>query len=671
MLALVTRTEGWVAGLMLATLALTRQDDRRQFMTSFTGAHPYLREYFMESVLYRQPLAVQAFLLKTAILKHLTGSLCDAVTGQMDGAEMLSRLWQESLFLVRMEEPGWYRYHDLFAEMLCSQLRLQFPAEIPHLHRRAAEWYRTQNALADAVYHLLAIEAWEEAASLIESMALRELEQSGEDSRLLRWLRQMPETVVQQHKTLLFVYVRLAAVALPHTEVERFLAHTEINITRRPTAEQTPDEQDVLTEIQRIRHLWATGDSVMSQLPTVGEHNEAWQMLNGILQLRRYSGQNMDEAEAIAREVYETARARRNLFVMLMAGGGCVNRALMQGYLRRSEKMAHQVLQQAFALRGKLPEPASITLAALSQVCYERNQLAQAHQLLLRATEVDPNPTSSNTPILVAILRAKIQSAQGKGEAAQATLQAARELNTQRPSGLWLDEDLIAYQALICMRQGDYAGAERLLSEAGDTDTYALSALVQAEILLEQKQGSAAEDLLNRLITQYPHGLFKEPILGARVLLACALFEQHKVNQARQVMVEAIRRAAPESFLRPFLDHGLQSRPLLMLVLHTENLTTQAQAFVKEILRMVGHANGAQEPLAKAELRALSTAASISPREQQVLRLVSAGLSNREIAIKFSVSDSTVKTHLENIYRKLGVNSRTQAVVQAQALKLV
>jgi LuxR family maltose regulon positive regulatory protein len=355
---------------------------------------------------------------------------------------------------------------------------------------------------------------------------------------------------------------------------------------------------------------------------------------------------------------------------MLIARGGLARIALLQGELGRSEKIARQVLQQAFAQRGKLPEMASMALGVLSRVHYARNQLARAHQLLVQATEVDPNPASSNTPIMIAVQRALIQSAQGKGDAAQATIQAARALNARRPSGLWLDRDLIAYQALFWLRQGDRAGAERLLSEAGDTDTHALSALVHAEILLGKNQAAAAEDILNHLITEYPQGLVREPILDARHV-SLALFQQHKVNQARQVMTEAVRLAAPESFIRPFLDHGLTSAPLLTLVLHTENLMAETRSLVKQALRLLGHAEGAPGRLPKADLAALSTAASLSVREQQVLQLVSAGLSDRDMAASLSVSASTVKTHLKNIYRKLGVQSRTQAIAQAQALRLV
>jgi len=583
MQALVKHTEGWVAGLHLATLALAQHSNRYQLMTAFNGAHTYLREYFMESALYRQPPAVQAFLFKTAILKHLTGSLCDAVTGQTDGAEMLEQLWTENLFLVRLEEPGWYRYHDLFAEMLYSQLQLQYPTEIPRLHRRAAEWYYGQSAPADAIYHLLAIQAWEEAATLIERMALRELEQTGEDSRLLRWLHQLPESVVQQHKTLLFVYVRLAVSALPYTEVEGFLARVEANITRKiadgPT-DLTADEQEVLTDIRQIRYITHTGSGL--NLSPSGENAATWQLLNGILRYQRLNCPELNKSAATAREVYEAARAQQNLFVILMAGGTYAIQLTFQGFLREAERIAHQVLQYVLSHRHVLPEPSSIALTALSKVCFYRNQLDQALQFLTRAGEVDPNPMSSNALIMASLERAKIESAQGHGEAALATLQAARELQARRPSAAWVDQDLVAYQSLVCLRFGDIDSARQKLAEIEESATPALYMMVRGEILLRQQQFEAAEEILNRLLRQYPHGFHHEPIMAGRVMLAQALFAQHKVNEARHIMNIAIRQAAPEGLIRPFLDYGAQSVSLITLVMHTETLPAETVAFAQE-----------------------------------------------------------------------------------------
>lgn len=664
--ALVKRTGGWVAGLMLAVLALNKQQDRRHFLDTFNGAHIFLREYFLESVLDQQSATIQNFLLKTSILKQLTGGLCDAVTGQSDGAQMLDRLWQENLFMVRSEEQSWYQYHDLFAEMLRNQLQIQFPNQIPDLHRRAAAWYRRQNASADAVRHLLAIEDWEGAASLIEDVVLRELVEYGEDSRLLRWIQQLPESVFQHHKTLLFVYLRLAKLAMHPAEVERFLQRIETNLIGKPNEVMTQDEIEVLAEIRTIRHRKMAGDMTVSPADV---SDPRWHLLDALWIVEPYYMPQTEAVEARLYEIYEQARAQGNLFVVLIAGADCANRAYLRGHLRQSDKIVYQVLQQALTQRGKLPEPASIVLIVLSQTCLVRNELTQARQLLEQATAVDPNPTSSNMPVNIAIIRAKLQSALGNHEAARSTIQAARILQAQRPSGAWRDQDLAAYEAMFCVALENWGEVERLLNEA--EEEHPLSQLVRAEMLLWQKQDDLAEKILLRLLEKNPYGIPNEPLMRARVLLALALYGQHKLNQTRQVLSEAIRLAAPERFVRPFLTYNTQLSHLLALLLHTETFTIESQEFIREILQGLGYTNNIADLLPLEKLKSLTTAASITKREQEVLRLVGDGFSNREIGIELCISPGTVKTHLAHIYGKLDVNNRVQATAEARMLKLI
>ena len=159
--------------------------------------------------------------------------------------------------------------------------------------------------------------------------------------------------------------------------------------------------------------------------------------------------------------------------------------------------------------------------------------------------------------------------------------------------------------------------------------------------------------------------------MRARVMLALALFGQHKVNRARQVMAEAVRLAGADRFLRPFLEFGTQSVPMLKVVLQTEKLTTSARNFIKEIFRILENMDDGSIQVPTEELIDLSTAASITPREQDVLRLLGDGQSNREIANGLCISESTVKTHLGSIYLKLDVNNRVQATIRAKELQLI
>ncbi len=343
---------------------------------------------------------------------------------------------------------------------------------------------------------------------------------------------------------------------------------------------------------------------------------------------------------------------------------------LTNGQLRQSEKIARQVLEQALAQRGKLPEPASIALATLSQIYLEQNKLGLAQKYLAQATEVDPNPTSTNMLVQIAIQRAETQIAQGNFIEALNNIRSIRDLHVRRPSGLWSDLDLLAYEALIHVRHGDLLSAEQLLNELAGSEEHRLSQVVHAEILLMKQQAEAAEKQLSNIIAQSPNGISSIPLLRTRVLLAKALFDQHKINQASHLMKELIRLAAPENFIRPFLECNISCAPILVLALQTENLTGEAQAFIKEVLRLSNYMAG-ETRISPAEIADLSASASISPREQEVLRLISEGYTNREMAGILSISESTVKTHVGNIYHKLNVNSRVQAITRARELKLV
>ncbi|OWY59589.1 helix-turn-helix transcriptional regulator, partial [cyanobacterium TDX16] len=167
--ALEHRTEGWVAGLQLAALSVQGREDVTQFVQAFAGDNRYIMDYLVDEVLQRQPEPLRNFLLQTAILDRLNGSLCDAVTEQENSRERLEALERGNFFLVSLDDKRyWYRYHHLFADVLLAHLRTAQPEQVTVLHQRASLWYEQNGLAADAIQHALSAQDFARAANLIE-----------------------------------------------------------------------------------------------------------------------------------------------------------------------------------------------------------------------------------------------------------------------------------------------------------------------------------------------------------------------------------------------------------------------------------------------------------------------------------------------------------------------
>ncbi|MFY9776628.1 MAG: hypothetical protein WAK28_18855, partial [Trebonia sp.] len=195
--ALEGRTEGWIAALQLAALSMQGREDTAAFIAGFAGDDRYIVDFLAEEVLQRQPGHVQQFLLRTCILDRLCGPLCDAVTGQDDGKAMLAALERGNLFLVPLDDRRqWYRYHQLFADVLQARLRDERPEEVPDLHRRASGWHEQNGEPSEAIRHALAAGDFERAADLVE-LAIPAMLRSRQEAAVLGWLELLPDEVVR------------------------------------------------------------------------------------------------------------------------------------------------------------------------------------------------------------------------------------------------------------------------------------------------------------------------------------------------------------------------------------------------------------------------------------------------------------------------------------------
>src|ERR1700730_16516087 len=231
--ALEDRTEGWMAGLQLAALSMRGREDIPEFIRAFTGDHRYILDYLVEEVLTRQPEPVRSFLLQTAILDRLSGSLCDAVTGLEEGNARLGALERGNFFVVPLDDQRhWYRYHHLFAEVLSAHLRAEQPDQVSILHRRASEWYEQHGSPVDAIRHALEAVDFERAAGLIE-LAVPAMRQSRQEAMALGWLKALPDELVRARPVLSLHYAgmlllngQLEGIEPPLREVEGWLDTT-------------------------------------------------------------------------------------------------------------------------------------------------------------------------------------------------------------------------------------------------------------------------------------------------------------------------------------------------------------------------------------------------------------------------------------------------------------
>ncbi len=237
--ALEARTEGWIAALQLAALSIQGRDDVAGFIAGFAGDDRYIVDYLADEVLHRQPEHVRQFLLQTSILGRLTGPLCDAVTGHEGGTAMLEALDRGNLFLVPLDDRRrWYRYHQLFADVLRTRLFDEQPAWVPDLHRRASHWYEHNGDRSEAIRHALAGEDFDRAASLIE-LAVPALRQGHHEVTALRWLRALPDEVIGRRPVLSVAYAWALLSIGELEDVERRLGDGERWLT---ATDGVPDE---------------------------------------------------------------------------------------------------------------------------------------------------------------------------------------------------------------------------------------------------------------------------------------------------------------------------------------------------------------------------------------------------------------------------------------------
>lgn len=685
--ALQQRTEGWIAGLQLAALALQgarsseRPSDAAGFIRAFTGSHRFVLDYLVEEVLQRQPAHIQHFLLSTAILDRLCGPLCDAVLAdpERSGQAALAYCEQANLLLVPLDDSGgWYRYHHLFGEVLRARLMKVDPERVPTLHQRASDWYAQHGFPTDAIQHAFAAHDVERAGALVER-TWPGIRRTRQEAAFRRWVMALPDDLIRQRPVLSVVCAWALLDAGEYDAAEARLRAAEQLLDAPPDQRVVIDEEQFRSLPATIANARAYRAQALNDIPaTVAYTRQALDLLPesdfyergttaALLGLAYWASGSLEAAyQSFAQGL---ADLQRGGGILIRMGGTLIlaHMQMAQGHLHAAANAYRQALQVS-AAHGDPPLKGTAEMyLGLSEIALDQGDRAAARAHFLTGTALREQASLPGYEHLWSLIEARLHHSDGALDAAFDRLaQAERQYYRSPIPDVW---PIAALRARLLIRADRLAEAQAWARDRGLSASDELSYLREyehltlARLLLAQSRQTGAGPLLadalallDRLLHAAEAGERTGSILEILMLQALAVHAQGDLAAALTLLGRSLTLAEQDGHVAVFVDEGA---PLARL------LEKAAAHGLSPHAGRVLAALGAQPP------QPAPLADMLSERELEVLRLLATDLSGPEIAETLGVALSTIRTHTKNIYSKLDASSRRTAVSRAEALGLI
>jgi LuxR family maltose regulon positive regulatory protein len=685
--------------------------DVTSFIHAFSGSNRHVLSYLVEEVLNRRPEGTLDFLLQTSLLEQLTAPLCNAVTGRSDSQTLLAKLEQANLFLISLDDEGkWYRYHHLFAEVLHTRLQQSQPALIPQLHQRASEWYAAAGQVEQAVGHALAMPDVDRAAALVERMALATVVQQGEIQLVRRLVERLPLAVVYGRPNLTLAYGFTLALSGQFDAVDALLlqaaptAHTltlsgevagGLAVLHSTLARFRGDLAQSLAFAQQALHL----------LPVDALALRAGAALN-MGSVYFHWGDRLTAGQALTDALTWGSAAGAD-YIVLVAWEELATDQARQGQLVLAKQSCEQALAGVTRWNNQRVPAVGLLQVTLGEVLVEWNELEQATWVLTQGVQLLLGTTEMGLLARGYGALARSQWASGERATALTTLHQGEtwlaQIQTAAPGTY---ARLAAQQARFQVWQGDLAAAlrwEQTIHLQGETLVNYLQQLTRVRIRLAQYAREPQASFLQEANTILAPLLASAEVNGwgshiIEILLLQALIEQAQGNRsaAQTTLTRALTLTEPEGYFRLFVDEGEAMQFLLTQwaqsaivdfgfwhpegsrqQLHTKQ-NAKLLSYVNKLLASFGNEQSTEDASLLVNQSKIVNLKSrpqgprqnlvepLSARELEVLQLVAAGFSNTEIATRLIVTTSTVKAHINHIFGKLAVESRTQAVARAR-----
>lgn len=673
---LQAQLEGWIAGLQLAALS------RRQRLAGadklvVSGRHRFIADYLSEDVL--APLAdeMRRFLLQTSILDRLCGSLCDAVTGRVDSQSLLETIERENLFLVPLDDSRrWFRYHRLFADFLIEELKRRHPDEVAGLHRRAARWYLTHNLSETSFHHALEGGDVETVIQIFDKYLNAKLN-SGEIRVVGKWIDAIPAEWYAAHPVLGLGRVGF----LVYNGAFETAMHYVDELEQRLTPAENENLRWQLARVTAVRCLMACAQDDLARaevyaghaLQELPEEDLNWRpgvyAALGDAYRRKARWEEAKNCYLKALAVTDSPSLR---FFSAHLYGALADLVLRQGRLRATEGYWRKalVVMEERENWGRLDFPViGWVYIRMGELLYEWNELAEAWSHLSQGLERAELGGDVRALIAGYLIAGRMKLTEGDLDTAANYLERARPLTAEASFSYWTSR-FERLQLELWLEQDSLRTAvvwidRRLRDDVTEEQSENEPVHVAIARVLIAKGDKASLERASRLLARLLQVGEAEGrtgvIIEVQALQALIYFKRRQHPDALTTLERALRAAEPEGYVRLFADLGLPMARLLqeahLRAVMPDYVGTLLAAFDTDSALLASTERWLPEPL--------------TPRERETLELIAAGLTNREIAEKLIISPETVKKHASNIYGKLGVHSRIEAIARARELDLL
>ncbi len=679
---LTRRTEGWAAGLQMAAISLKHHADTRRFIKDFTGTNRFILEYLTEEILKSQPREVQLFLLETSVLEYFNASLCHALTGQDDCLSLLEHLERSNLFLVPLDEHrNWYRYHHLFAELLKHQLTNRYRDKVPRLHLLASQWYEKNNLLQSAMEHAFLAGDQERAARLLD-FHIDQLWSEGKKRIILDWLQKLPEKFLHHYPKLIFFKANLLLFAgqLPGTKL--LLEQGEEILTRREKeGAYDPGGEQMLwgmALVVRATIAWyqGEGDAVIMACSKARElfprEESFWHGTLSALTGDAYAYRgDFTRAHAELSKGLKLGKMAENTELYLKLGGKLATTLWYQGKLKEAERLCRE--QLSFIEEKDLSEVsrAGFLYLVLGEIMREKNCLDEAEKYIDKGERLGERERFYPLLAWAYTFRIMLLFSRNELDKAGEALDKLEALSRESSMIFYAGHQVFPWRIRLTLARGKEnrmelkEALEKLHADPLDLYSYLGEEriLAAARVMRALRDYGGAVKLLEGFHEAASENGRKGYQLKALLLLAITRWDQEEREVALNNMEQALHLGEPEDYCRTFLDEGPAAAALLYETRSREILPAYTLKLLEKFNTILEKDQAARKQPELVE--------PLSERELEILELISRGMSNKEISQKIYLAVNTVKWYTGNIYGKLGVSRRTEAVDKARSLGIL